>query len=271
MPDQTVAPETAPSRPWRPESGLVFAVSDLLSPIFRVPSIELAREMAASAVTAYDPETRADWVNIGRTVAFSMAALTVLGNIASADLPLPDQLKALARACALNRAADESERAMMQRRRERKSAQRTHKPRTPANPPAPEPSSQPELDPETMKAAIAEAMQAFHGAAAPKAAEPAAPQSTRAGAGSNTPPQSTRQPHAVPHPPAEPAAALRNIPGLNPSVEGSLPGGAAAFNPAGLDPMSGDPLQALTARFRQDLLRNSALGRFTERSQVPHA
>jgi hypothetical protein len=140
--------------PINPRLGLMFAAAHHLLPLFRIGTIDdrLARQMAVSAIEAYHPETRADYVNVARIIAFSMTALALLGKTASPDMALPDQMRAYGRANALNRSADQSERTMMQRRRHQK-----------ANPPAEQPSlidpnptiPNPETDdPETDEAAI---------------------------------------------------------------------------------------------------------------------
>jgi hypothetical protein len=132
----------------------MFAAAHHLLPLFRIGTIDdrLARQMAVSAIEAYHPETRADYVNVARIIAFSMTALALLGKTASPDMALPEQMRAYARANALNRSADQSERTMMQRRRHQK-----------ANPPAEQPNligpnpaiPNPETDdPETDEAAI---------------------------------------------------------------------------------------------------------------------
>jgi hypothetical protein len=102
-----------------PEIGLMFTAADHLIPLFKTGSIDvpLARQMAVSAIEAYRPETRADFVNVARTIAFSMAALALLGQTTSADMTLPEKMRAFGRANALSRSADQSERTMMQRRR----------------------------------------------------------------------------------------------------------------------------------------------------------
>jgi hypothetical protein len=102
-----------------PAAGLMSSIAELLIPLFKTSSIDRrhARQIAASAIEAYRPETRADLVNVARTIAFSMAALALLGKTASDDLTMPEQMKAFGRANALNRSADQSERTMMQRRR----------------------------------------------------------------------------------------------------------------------------------------------------------
>ena len=102
-----------------PEVGLMFGIADQLIPLFKIGTIDvpLAREMAVSAITAYAPETRADYVNIARTIALSMAALSLLGTAASQDMTMPEKMRTFGRANALNRSADQSERTMMQRRR----------------------------------------------------------------------------------------------------------------------------------------------------------
>src|SRR3978361_559105 len=90
--------------PVDPATGLMSSVAELLIPLFKTSSIDrqLARQIAASAIEAYCPETRADFVNVARTIAFSMAALALLGKTASDDLTMPEQRKAFARSTAQN-------------------------------------------------------------------------------------------------------------------------------------------------------------------------
>ena len=113
---------SAPDQPIDPSLGLLFIVSQHLMPLFKVGTIDnpLARQMAASAVDAYHPETRADYVNIARTIACSITSLALLGKTAAPDMPPAEKIRAISRAIALNRAADQSERTMMQRRRHHK-------------------------------------------------------------------------------------------------------------------------------------------------------
>jgi hypothetical protein len=105
--------------PINPRLGLMFAAAHHLLPLFKIGTIDdrLARQMAVSAIEAYEPQTRADYVNAARIIAFSMTALALLGKTANPDMPMPEQMRAYGRANALNRSADQSERTMMQRRR----------------------------------------------------------------------------------------------------------------------------------------------------------
>jgi hypothetical protein len=143
------APAAPNLPPINPRLGLMFAAAHHLLPLFRIGTIDdrLARQMAVSAIESYHPETRADYVNVARIIAFSMTALALLGKTASPDMALPDQMRAYGRANALNRSADQSERTMMQRRRHQK-----------ANPPSEQPSlidPNPVIpDPKTDEAAI---------------------------------------------------------------------------------------------------------------------
>jgi hypothetical protein len=143
------APAASSLPPINPRLGLMFAAAHHLLPLFRIGTIDdrLARQMAVSAIESYHPETRADYVNVARIIAFSMTALALLGKTASPDMALPDQMRAYGRANALNRSADQSERTMMQRRRHQK-----------ANPPSELPSlidPNPTIpDPESDEAAV---------------------------------------------------------------------------------------------------------------------
>jgi hypothetical protein len=105
--------------PINPRLGLMFAAAHHLLPLFKIGTIDdrLARQMAVSAIEAYEPQTRADYVNAARIIAFSMTALALLGKTTNPDMPMPEQMRAYGRANALNRSADQSERTMMQRRR----------------------------------------------------------------------------------------------------------------------------------------------------------
>lgn len=102
-----------------PQAGLMLSVAEHIILLFQVSGIDVptARRMAVSALYAYEPETRADFVNAARTIAFSMASLALLGRAVSGDMPMTEQMRAYGRANGLNRSADQSERAMMQRRR----------------------------------------------------------------------------------------------------------------------------------------------------------
>ena len=139
-----------------PQHGLLLSVADQLIPLFPAAAGDfwLARKMAASAIEAYAPETRADYVNVARTLAFSMSAIALLGQAAAPDLTMAEKLRAFARANALNRSADQSERTMMQRRRYHQANPYAEQP---AQPPAPGP----DPDDAEAEAAIAAAMQIY--------------------------------------------------------------------------------------------------------------
>ncbi len=154
-----------------PEQGLMAAAAIHIAPIFQGCAVNLthAREMAISAIDAYEPESRADCVNAARTIAFSMAALSLLASAASQDMKMSEKMRAFGRANALNRSADQSERTMMQRRR----YQRAHPlAAQPEDAPA-QPSLPPEPDEATMNAAIEEAMRAYRAAVSAAEAKPA--------------------------------------------------------------------------------------------------
>ena len=138
---------TVSGKPVDPTLGLLFIVSQHLMPLFKVGTIDdrLAREMAVTAIEAYHPETRADYVNIARTIACSITSLALLGTTASPDMPPPEKIRTIGRAIALNRTADQSERTMTQRRRYHK-----------ANPPSEIPSLMPAPKPSTPEPATAE-------------------------------------------------------------------------------------------------------------------
>jgi len=142
-----------------PGLGIIFAVTEQLIPLFSIGSIDtrLARHMAVSAIDGYKPETRADHVNAARTIAFSMAALALLGQVAAQPMTMPEKLKIFSRANALNRSADQSERTMMQRRRYQQANPRTEHPSQVPEPPADDP-DQHDAD---VQAAIAEAMRIY--------------------------------------------------------------------------------------------------------------
>nr|WP_294525081.1 hypothetical protein [uncultured Rhodopila sp.] len=208
MPATTASP--APLPPIDPQIGLRFAAAEHLIPFFRsrISDTDLARRMAHSALDAYYPETRADFVNAARTIAFSMAAIALLGKaMAAPDLTVPEQMRAYGRANALNRSAEQSERSMMVRR---KYLRANPPPERAPIPPAEKPTISPE-DAAEIEAQIGEAMQAYHDACARPAAEPEPP---------------AEAPSPAPVPSAEPLfrtpasleAALRS---------GSIPGFAA--------------------------------------------
>ena len=142
--------------------------------------------MAMSAIEAYSPEIRADAVNIARTIAFSMAAIALLGHASADDLTMTVKLRAYGRANTLNRSADQSERTMMQRRR----YQRTHAPEYQAEQPA-EPDMQ-AVEAE-IRAVVAEALQY----AAPAAQPASNPAPQQAASASRPAPQPTAPTSAI--------------------------------------------------------------------------
>jgi hypothetical protein len=166
-------PQPAPEA-FSPAIGLQFRVAEHLVPFFKVEQITIdrARRMAWSALNAYYPEARADYVNAARTIAFSMAALALLGKaVSSNDLSHPEQMRAYGRANALNRSADQSERAMMQRRRYLLD---NPQPEPPAIETEPEQSERDPVAEAEIQAQVAEAMQDYVAASR----RPAAPQAS---------------------------------------------------------------------------------------------
>jgi len=155
-------PSNQASPPIDPRAGLMICAASQLVPLFRPNSTNsrVVREMAMSAIGAYDPESRADYINVARTIAFSMAALALLAKAATQDMPMPELMRVYGRANALNRSADQSERTMMRRRA-------CHKANPPAEPAArtdpgleiPEPDTS--ADAAVFQAAVAEAIQAY--------------------------------------------------------------------------------------------------------------
>jgi hypothetical protein len=171
-----------------PQAGLRLAVGEHLIPLFRLNGYDsnVARYMAHAALDAYYPEIRADFVNAARTIAFSMAAIALLGKaVSSPDLTMAEQMQAYTRASALNRSADDSERSMMQRRKYHQ-ANPQPEPRPLPNLPRqpepvanrqPEPKPEPELGPRTraeIDAQVAEVMQEYRDHCASLAAAKAA-------------------------------------------------------------------------------------------------
>jgi hypothetical protein len=173
---------TPTSPPTDPKAGLIVVAASQLVPLFRTKSTGYrgAHKMAMSAIAAYHPEARSDYVNIARTIAFSMAALALLANAATADMPMPDLMRVYGRANALNRSADQSERTMIRRRT-------YHAANPPAELPAwmdpglESPESEAPADDAVIQAAVAEAMREYDAAVTPPPAEappqfgPAAP------------------------------------------------------------------------------------------------
>jgi hypothetical protein len=180
-----------PLPPIDPEIGLMFCAANHLIPLFKADSIDdtLARRMAVSALYAYQPETRADFVNVARTIAFSMAALALLGQAASLDMTMPEKMRTFGRANALNRSADQSERTMMQRRRQQKASPQTEQPQQ-----APEPDIQ--MTDAEMDVAIAGVMQDYL-ATCPKPAKEAAAAKASPAPVAPAPPLSAAPPSAI--------------------------------------------------------------------------
>ncbi len=178
-----------------PQIGLMVAAAEHLIPLFETESIDgpLARRMAISALYAYNPETRADFVNAARIIAFSLAALALLGKTASPDMTMPEKMRAFSRANALNRSADQSERTMMQRRRHDNSNPQADQPDPYANSP------DAKNDDAQMKSAIATLMQEYQTACALSASNTATPEAAPAPKETAAPQSST----------ATPASAIR--------------------------------------------------------------
>ena len=101
-----------------PRIGLMVRVASELEPIFQTEAVDrpIAHKMAMSAISAYKPDGRADFINIARTIAFSMAAISLLGETTANPPSTPEKLRLYARATALSRCADQSERTMLLRR-----------------------------------------------------------------------------------------------------------------------------------------------------------
>jgi hypothetical protein len=156
---------SAQTQPYNPDDGLLARIADQITPLFQTSTTDpaFARATALGALAAYYPESAADYVNIARILAFSMAALAALG-IAATDLPPAQKMRYFGRANALNRSADQTERMMTQRRRNHR-----------ANPPA-EPDPHliiPLADDPVIDAGIEEAMAAYRAAMSHPAGQPA--------------------------------------------------------------------------------------------------
>ena len=169
-----------------PEAGLMLVAADLLIPLFKTGSIDvpLAREMAICAIKAYYPESSADYVNIARTIAFSMACLALLGNAGSPDTAFPEKMRAFGRANTLNRSADQSERTMMQRRRYQRANSLGES--EDCGPPGPRTEQVAAAQPEAMQTEIAVAVQEYvtargHAAEAPVVPQPVPATATQPG------------------------------------------------------------------------------------------
>ena len=222
------------SPPIDPRAGLMISAASQLVPLFRTnsPDSRVAREMAMSAIAAYDPESRADYINVARTIAFSIAALALLAKAATEDMPMPELMRVYGRANALNRSADQSERTMMRRRACQK-----------ADPPAwmdpgletPEPDAP--TDDAVFQAAVAEAIQEHEALVTPPPAE--------------APPPTATTPLSAPvaSPGQSPAATIRYAtpaPGIGLPSSHQNPGMARMDQPR-------------TAPYKTTLLRNAAM------------
>ena len=221
-----------PTPPADPQYGLAYTTALHLIPLFKTAGVDTnnAYQMALSALDAYAPESKADFINAARTIAFSMATLALLGQTASEDMTMAAKLRAFGRANTMNRSADQSERTMMLRRRYQAAA-------APIDQPAALlPTPQPKLTHDEVEAALAEAMQEYQ-ASRPKADAAPVPSATP----------------AMSHPaittnPVQPPAAIRHTVATQPatpSFRSSLLAQAAVLtsigqnvthNPAALQP-----------------------------------
>nr|WP_294509426.1 hypothetical protein [uncultured Rhodopila sp.] len=204
MPAKTAA---SPLSPVDPRIGLRFAAAEHLIPFFRIQIADTptARRMAHSALDAYYPESRADFINAARTIAFSMAAIALLGKAtATPNLTMPEQLRAYGCANALNRSAEQSERSMMVRRAY---LHANPQPERPPIPPAESTTISPQDEAE-IEARVAEAMQEYRAACARSAAEKQPPQA--------------EAPNPQPAPSAEPP--FRTPASLEAALRSAMPG-----------------------------------------------
>ena len=165
----TAQQPTPPTGPYDPMYGLQEKVASLLTPIFQDASTDelFAYQISCRSLQAYEAETRADFVNIGRTIAFSLASMALVKEVFNPALQLEDKKRAAIQANALNRSADQAERSMMERRRYRR-AYHTF--------PVPQ---QPEPEDEQAQTEVAEAVTAYT-AAQPTPPQPAKPEFKRA-------------------------------------------------------------------------------------------
>ena len=197
--------ETAPHS----SDALLHRLAAQLMPLFQQDAADplVATQGALAAIAAYQPESRADFVNIARIIAFSMATLSALGLAAAADVLPAQRMRYFGRANALNRSADQSERIMMQRRRDQR-----------ANPPGETAAgglspAEEVLSDAYIDAAVAEAMAVYTASransvrpaqpASPQPAEPASPDTVAAAPAD----QAAAGPRAMQAPPQPQAAA----------------------------------------------------------------
>jgi hypothetical protein len=220
-----------------PGTGVIMRITDHLIPLFALPGIDptLARQMAITALAAYQPENPADFVNVARTIAFSMAALALLGKAAAPNLPIAEQMRAYGRANALNRSADQSERTMMQRRHHQTTTARALQPH-PMHPDTCLGENDEDFDTAAAEAAIdaavAEALSAYR-------TQPAAPdtRTIKPDSAAATPNPATPPPHlsvTIPRPAAVPpeAAATPLCTPARRAADPRQPPFAVAANPA---------------------------------------
>jgi hypothetical protein len=165
---------TSPNQPrpkMNPEAGLVAVATEHLAALFEIDGVDhtLAKRMALSALYAYEPETRADFLNAARTIAFSVTALALLRKAASQGMTFPEQMRVYSRANALNRSANQSERTMMQRRREQKAHQPDDQPAQQRESPATQNGAA------EIRNALAAAMKEYQAVSPPAVAPPAKP------------------------------------------------------------------------------------------------
>lgn len=233
--------------PIDPKTGLMFTVASHLVPLFKTGpgGAHLARQMAISAIEAYHPETRADFVNLARTIAFSMAALVLLGRAVAGDMTIPEQMRAFGRANALNRSADQSERTMMQRRRYQQANPMAEQPK----PPVPVPDTGTEADDAEMQEAVAGIMKEFRATIGPTNTEAVPPEVF---------------PAPAPTPPKAVTPRPSHIVGL---IQSQVAAPATAIHDTGPKPNAG---QLRTAPYRTELLRNSAMQTVVGASVAQH-
>jgi len=119
----SISPPLRASLPADPEFGLLDRLADHLAPLFVTNPDDLptARLMAVRTIASYRPETQADFINIARTVGFSMSTLAALSRSAAQDMAPALHLRYFGCATAVSRCADQSERARARRRSDQQS------------------------------------------------------------------------------------------------------------------------------------------------------
>jgi hypothetical protein len=105
-----------------PAHNVLQAVAERLIPFFAGAGHDAgaARTAALAAIDSWRPENMVDILHIGRILAFSLAAISMAGQAAAADMPPEMQLRCLGKANALARSAEQSERAMTRQRQLRR-------------------------------------------------------------------------------------------------------------------------------------------------------